>query len=352
MPVTQYKKVEKDFADRLGAWFRRFWVSLANLFKYIMVKGKQRFTVMLIPHSEKKIFNFQISFFTLFFVTLTLGIVLIGFFLLATNFTYTNEQLTQTTQALKASEATVESLKDEVAGVRQANRSFKASLDNVVSVIQDHQDLAADAGGSISGIASDFLAPPETDTGGLREISDLKSMVSLMQSSVGPLNSIGKLLSTRADFVQRAPTLWPLKGGVGYVTTGFVWTIHPFTHVGYFHTGIDIAWAQGTPVLAAADGKIIESGRDDELGNYIIIQHNYGFTTRYGHMSAFAGKHKGDRVSRGDVIGYVGSTGLSTGPHLHYEVRLGSNYVNPVDFLIVPPDVFQTQLLGNTRSSD
>ena len=350
MPVTQYKKAEKDVADRIGAWFRGFWVSISNLFRYIMVKGKQRFTVMLIPHSEKKIFNFQISFFTLFFVTLTLGIVLVGFFLLATNFTYTNEQLTQTTQALKASESTVESLKDEVAGVRQANRSFKTSLDNVVSVIQN-QDLAAAAGDSITGIASDFLATPETDAGGLREISDLKSMVSLMQDSVGPLNSVGKLLSTYANFIQKAPTLWPLKGGVGYVTTGFEWTIHPFTHLGYFHTGIDIAWAQGTPILAAADGKVIESGRDEELGNYVIIQHNYGFTTRYGHMSAFAGKHKGDRVNRGDVIGYVGTTGLSTGPHLHYEVRLGSNYVNPIDFLIVPPSIVP-QLSGTPRSSD
>jgi len=69
LPVTQYKKVEKEFADRIGSWFRRVWASLGNFFKHIMVKGKQRFTVMLIPHSEKKIFNFQISFFTLIFAT-------------------------------------------------------------------------------------------------------------------------------------------------------------------------------------------------------------------------------------------------------------------------------------------
>ncbi|HTO23501.1 MAG TPA: hypothetical protein VMQ10_13590 [Spirochaetia bacterium] len=92
MPVTEYKKAEKEFADRIASWFRRAWISIGNFFKYIMVKGKQRFTVMLIPHSEKKIFNFQISFFTLIFVTTTLGIILIGFFLLATHFTYTNEQ--------------------------------------------------------------------------------------------------------------------------------------------------------------------------------------------------------------------------------------------------------------------
>ena len=98
MPVTQYKKAEKELADRMGSWFRRIWVSIGNFFKYIMVKGKQRFTVMLIPHSEKKIFNFQISFFTLIFVTCTLSIILVGFFVLATHFTYTNEQNVKLTQ--------------------------------------------------------------------------------------------------------------------------------------------------------------------------------------------------------------------------------------------------------------
>ena len=140
MPVTQYKKVEKEFADRMGSWFRRIWVSIGNFFKYIMVKGKQRFTVMLIPHSEKKIFNFQISFFTLIFVTFTLGIILVGFFLLATNFTYTNEQNVKLTQERDANEKTLTSLKDEIAAIRTAGKHFKTSIDGVMAAIesQDH----------------------------------------------------------------------------------------------------------------------------------------------------------------------------------------------------------------------
>ncbi len=72
------------------------------------------------------------------------------------------------------------------------------------------------------------------------------------------------------------------------------------------HTGVDIAWSFGTPVLATADGKVVQAGWSDDLGNHIVIQHKYGFSTRYSHL-------KGSTVKRGDTIGYLGSTGLSTG---------------------------------------
>ena len=121
MPVTEYKKAEKEFADRIASWFRRALISIGNFFKYIMVKGKQRFTVMLIPHSEKKIFNFQISFFTLIFVTLTLSIILVGFFILVTHFTYTNEQNVRLTQERDANEKTLTSLKDEIVRLYTGN---------------------------------------------------------------------------------------------------------------------------------------------------------------------------------------------------------------------------------------
>ena len=142
LPVTQYKKVEKEFADRIGSWLRRLWVSLGNSLKYIMVKGKQRFTVMLIPHSEKKIFNFQISFFTLIFVTFTLGIILIGFFFLATNFTYTNEQNVKLSQEKDTNEKTLTSLKDEISAIRAAGKHFKTSIDTVMAAIESQNSPA------------------------------------------------------------------------------------------------------------------------------------------------------------------------------------------------------------------
>ncbi len=346
MPVTQYKKVEKEIADRVGSWFRRIWVSIGNFFRYVMVKGKQRFTVMLIPHSEKKIFNFQISFFTLIFVSFTLGIILVGFFFLATSFTYTNGQNVKLTQEQIADQATLTSLKDEIAAIRAAGKHFKTSIDSVMAAI-GNQDAVAET--STSGVAANFLAPEDPSTEN-KELSDLKSLTSLLDNSKAPLDEISKILSTYKSLLAETPTLWPLKGAHGNITTRFGWTIHPFTHLGYMHTGVDIAWGMGTPVVTTADGQIVETRYSDDLGNFVTIQHKYGFYTRYAHLSAFAGKHKGDMVRRGDIIGYVGSTGLSTGPHLHYEVRLGSSYLDPMTFLSMSSDLAVMSVGG--RSSD
>ena len=346
MPVTQYKKVEKQFADRFGAWFRRIWVSTLTFFKYVMQKGKQRFTVMLIPHSEKKIFNFQISFFTLIFVTITLGLVLVGFFLLATNFTYTNEKITKVSQDLASNQTTMENLRDEISGIRKAGRTFKASMDSVMRVI-GNQDYLNAAGSE--GVGALYVAAEDTDGNNIKELADLKSMTSLMESSVEPLDEINKVLSTYKELLADTPTMWPLKGVRGNITTRFGWTIHPFTHLGYLHTGVDIAWAPGTPVEATANGQVLQTGYTEDQGNFITIQHKYGFTTRYLHLSEVVAR-KGDHVNRGDTIGYVGSTGLSTGPHLHYEVRLGANYVDPMNFLSITPDLAGVKVSG--RATD
>ena len=184
-----------------------------------------------------------------------------------------------------------------------------------------------------------------------RELSDLKTLTSLLGNSTGSLDKVTKVLTAFRDLMANTPTTWPLKGATGIITTRFGWTTNPFTKVGYMHTGVDIAWGVGTPIVATADGTVLQTSYTEDLGNFVTIQHKYGFYTRYAHMSGFAGKHKGDHVNRGDVIGYIGITGLTTGPHLHYEVRLGSSYVNPMQFLSITPENAST-LAVNLRSSD
>jgi murein DD-endopeptidase MepM/ murein hydrolase activator NlpD len=128
--------------------------------------------------------------------------------------------------------------------------------------------------------------------------------------------------------------LWPLKGKQGVITTRFGWTINPFTRLGYLHLGVDIAWGMGTPIVAAANGVVVQTGYTDESGNFVAIQHKYGFMTRYFHMVRIA-THQGAYVHQGDVIGYLGATGLATGPHVHYEVHLGNQYLDPMNFLSI-----------------
>jgi murein DD-endopeptidase MepM/ murein hydrolase activator NlpD len=122
---------------------------------------------------------------------------------------------------------------------------------------------------------------------------------------------------------------WPLRGRV---SSGYGYRIHPIYHVRKMHTGIDIAASTGTPIRAAAAGKVVHASRWGGYGNCVIIDHGSSMATLYAHCSRLAVKN-GARVEEGDVVGYVGSTGLSTGPHLHFEVRQDGRHVDPMSFL-------------------
>jgi murein DD-endopeptidase MepM/ murein hydrolase activator NlpD len=333
VPVVYYKNAEKEFADRFGGWLRRAWSSFVAFFRMVVQKGRQRFTVMLIPHSEKKIFNFQISFFTLVFVTLTLSVVLIGFVVLATHFTATNAQFVQADQRSQEYAATLSSFKDEIANIRKLSKSFKTNMDAVLGTIGSEAWTASGQGGPLP-TAAELI--DEGAAGELREISELRGISSLIRNSIEPLSEINRVMRTYQEWVDDAPTLWPLGGPYGNITTLFGWTIHPIYGVGYLHTGVDIAWSPGVPVVATANGKVTQVGYTSDLGNYVQINHKHGFVTKYGHLSA-AIVSVGREVTRGTVIGYLGNTGLSTGPHLHYEVRLGVDYQDPMAYMQVKP---------------
>ena len=126
-----------------------------------------------------------------------------------------------------------------------------------------------------------------------------------------------------------APTLWPVEGRI---TSSFGERVDPFNGEGAFHTGVDISAPYGTPVLAAGDGTIAFADMMNGYGRVIKIDHGHGIMTLYGHLSGFA-VAAGQYVNPGQVIGYVGSSGRVTSPHLHYEVRIGDTPVNPYKYL-------------------
>jgi murein DD-endopeptidase MepM/ murein hydrolase activator NlpD len=126
-----------------------------------------------------------------------------------------------------------------------------------------------------------------------------------------------------------APSLWPVQG---VVTSSFGSRLDPFNGEGAFHTGIDIATSTGDAVRAPADGTVIKAGMGTGYGREVVLDHGHGVETLYAHLSGFA-VIAGQDIRRGDILGYVGSSGHATGPHLHYEVRIHDTPVNPSKYL-------------------
>jgi len=126
------------------------------------------------------------------------------------------------------------------------------------------------------------------------------------------------------------PSIWPVRG---WVSSGFGRRVSPFTGEDMMHGGLDISAPMSTPVKAPAAGIVIASGPEKSLGNVIVVSHGYGFKTLYAHMSKLRVR-TGQNVKRGDLIGEVGNTGLSTGPHLHYEIELNGAAVDPLKYII------------------
>jgi len=134
----------------------------------------------------------------------------------------------------------------------------------------------------------------------------------------------------QSSLLTSTPSIWPTRG---WITSGFGYRVSPFTGMKEFHEGLDIATQLDAPVTAPANGVVLTVSQDNGFGNLVEIDHGYGIVTRFGHNSKVIVK-RGEHVKRGQIISRVGSTGRSTGPHVHYEVRLHGVPVNPYRYIL------------------
>lgn len=225
------------------------------------------------------------------------------------------KQLQAVTQQKEVQVASLGSLASEVSalyGLRQ-NHSAKAAA----SVATDPED-------SGSGFTETSYTQSFDELSSLRTTALSGELTQAYAMGINPINSDGNWVK-----LLNAPSLWPV---MGRITSSFGERQDPFNGEGAFHAGIDIAAPFGTPVRAPADGVVLKAGLGNGYGREILIDHGNGIDTLYGHLSGFA-VTTGERVRRGQVIGYLGDSGRSTGPHLHYEVRIHNAPVNPHKYL-------------------
>jgi murein DD-endopeptidase MepM/ murein hydrolase activator NlpD len=176
---------------------------------------------------------------------------------------------------------------------------------------------------ALSNILSTSFVSPEDTFGVLRN---------LLQGLESRLRNVRKDVEKQEQLAAATPSIWPAHG---WLTGTFGRRSDPFTGELGIHQGLDISTEKGQPVYATADGRVESASYAGEYGNLIVLRHDFGLTTRYGHLSRFNVK-PGTSVHRGDVIGYVGSTGRSTGSHLHYEILANGNLINPLQLLTQP----------------
>jgi murein DD-endopeptidase MepM/ murein hydrolase activator NlpD len=171
--------------------------------------------------------------------------------------------------------------------------------------------------------------PPATSTGFEQTVAQFNFLEQNASSAALSLGGLKLLSSAGFANLPTTPSLWPV---IGHLTGMFGERMDPFSGEGAFHTGVDISSQYGDEVRVTADGMVIEADERAGYGRLVVVDHGSGITTYYGHLSSF-NVMVGQQLRRGDVIGNVGVSGRSTGPHVHYEVRINGAPVNPMRYL-------------------
>ena len=216
----------------------------------------------------------------------------------------------------------------EVTQDLQRVRNFDSKLRIMMNMEQDPAEVGDDQAGSF---AHSYL-PMHRQELAARKMQDfLDSLSDAVRLEEVRQQDLLHALRDNRDAISTMPTIWPV---VGFVTSGFGARSAPFGGGRrQFHKGLDISNRTGTPIMATAQGTVLKAGHDGAYGLCVEINHGGGIVTKYAHMQRFV-VQPGQYVKRGEVIGYIGMTGRTTGPHLHYEVILNGVPVNPMRYIL------------------
>jgi murein DD-endopeptidase MepM/ murein hydrolase activator NlpD len=332
--VHRYKRFENNLVQKVK---NAVWVAARQTLKFLKAAGKvitRRYTVVVVPYSEKKVYNLQLTVFSLLCFVLIFMTMAGVFFFYGLSVSGTRQGLTDNDPRLNDAQASLDQLRDEIALLLRQSRGFQATLSNTLSTLG--VDTSGGNTGVIAGDLSSLFNIQEISTGTLQEVTGVQQLAAYLAAAVEPLQELRTILDSQNTLLTEIPSIWPIKGGIGHISMVFGQNKHPFTGQYYIHKGIDLStYRQGDPIVATADGQVVTiESEQGGFGNYIIIRHKHGFYTRYAHLLSFR-VTTGQRVQQGEIIGYIGNTGLSTGPHLHYEVHIGSDVVDPFKFITI-----------------
>ncbi|MBO8172164.1 MAG: M23 family metallopeptidase [Bacillaceae bacterium] len=303
-----------------------------------MGEKKNKYTIMIIPHSEKHTVTLNIPVIVMQFLTVLVIIGIILFFVGVKN--YIN--LKNENEYLQATRLEMEAVKNKLNDVAYRVETMESSvieLEQLESKIREQNGLAPSE--SFFNEEKDKRVVMASRSSGGKYLPSAASLV--LNETEQSLDKMNEAVPHRKESAQslineveekqhrlaHTPSIYP---AYGRFTSSFGYRRDPFNGRASFHDGIDIANHYNTPIYATADGTVILAQRKSGYGNQIKIYHGYGISTSYSHLARMV-VSPGSKVKKGQVIGYMGSTGRSTGPHLHYMVYENGEPVNPMKYL-------------------
>jgi murein DD-endopeptidase MepM/ murein hydrolase activator NlpD len=332
--VHEYKRFENSLVQRVKNGALAAARGFGSFFRALGRMVTRRYTVVFVPHSEKRVYNLHITVLSVLCFLFVLAGILGVFFWYGISYSNTRGILADKDTRLKDTQASLDQLRDEITQLLREARTFEPALSETISALGGDIKGSGGSAAASAGDLSAFIDIKETPEGMFREVEEVRRLRGLLSAAAGPVREIGTLLDSQNALLTEIPSIWPIKGGIGHVSMYFGQNPNPFTGQYYIHKGIDLStYRQGDPIVATATGQVVSVEFDQGgFGNNVIIRHKHGFYTRYGHMLSFK-VQAGQQVQQGEVIGYIGNTGLSTGPHVHYEVHIGSDVVDPYKYL-------------------
>lgn len=296
--------------------------------------AKKFFSVILVPHSKT---NFKTLTFSKRFIKFLIGggalivvvlsVILIDYFsmtIIRSKYRTLARENAEQKEKISNYEGYIERLKTTISNFE----SYAKKL-NIMMGFKSPDVIRGEPGLGGGGPESEEAAGPALDpqTISSNAIQNLAQKADSVERNLG---SLVNMMESQTARLATTPTIWPTQG---WVSSPFGYRIDPFTGKRTFHRGIDIATNFGNPIVATADGSVIEASFDKFFGRTVTISHGEGIVTQYGHLEKYIVR-PGQRIKRGDLIGYVGKTGKALGPHLHYEIRISDRSVNPYNYIL------------------
>ncbi|HOK00971.1 MAG TPA: M23 family metallopeptidase [Spirochaetota bacterium] len=309
-----------DLDNRIKAFLRR-----------VHERGQERITVLFIPHSEKKIINFHISIYVIASAVSFVVITLIITSVLIVNHSSTVKEVSILQKDGADSKVQIEIYKREINKLYDIFQKFKPEITYLYSLTPDSTVDSLWAKGGVVNTNPDphSVATANGEGTPSEELLNIQEIRGELEVTKDIVKKIKSFLNYRKKIIENTPSIWPVDG---YIVSRFGYRNSPYTFETEFNYGIDIESFPGAEIRATAPGNVSEIKWDPALGLTVSIKHKYGFTTSYSHCQRVS-VEPGQKVLKGEVIGYVGRTGKTTEYVCFYQVRIGTEFVDPMPYL-------------------